>query len=293
MASPVAVSPLKGYIEIRVDPRPGPLPHRLSLRHQPPERLSPRRLSQRRLPWIRIALGSTILVAGLTCLAQEPSSDAVAGSLEPFLVAATPAPELAAPAPLWRPIGSPSPLYTLDAPELKGAPAEGEARRHARGGREDLLRFGTIEATTAPYLALRVSRLVGDPGPSSTLFVDLVRQAAGAGLAVMRSRQSAMVTSKFGPVEVAAVDLAAGPQRACLGFRLLHPEVGFRLQGWLCGEGERPTDPAMLACVLDRLALANPAEDPALKVLFAQGERHKTPGCATPPRLVASSRKAG
>lgn len=273
MPLPSPVHPLRAdCFEIRVDPRAPAVPQRRAAR----------------LPWIRIHLGSAVIVAALTYLARGGPI----ASPEPIPPASRPPAELAAPAPVWQPIPKPAPLYALDAPDLKGLAANLEARRHASGGREDTLRFGAFEDEAAPHLRVRLSRLVGDGGPPPRFFIDLARLAADAGLAVVRTRQSAMVATKFGPVEAAEVELSGATGRTCLGFRFLHPEVSFRFSGWLCGGGAKPAGPAALACLIDAVTLAGPADDPTLKVMFAQGERRRSESCGAGPRVAAAVRKA-
>jgi len=81
-----------------------------------------------------------------------------------------------------------------------------------------------------------------------------------------------------GPVE-AAPALFEG-RGSCLAFRFAHPDLAFRLSGWLCGPEGRPVDEEGLVCAIDRLVLAPGVQDPALRVLFAQAERRRTGGCA-------------
>jgi hypothetical protein len=123
--------------------------------------------------------------------------------------------------------------------------------------------------------------------PSDRFYVDLVRRAAAAGLAVVRSGQSAPVATKFGLVEVAPVTLSEGVEQACLAFRFTHPELSFGFQGWLCGAEIRPVAPDQLACFIDRVTLLNGAEDSALKVLFAQAERRRLDSCAPSARIAS------
>jgi hypothetical protein len=250
----------------------------------------------RRLPWFRIALGSVAIVAGLAHLAQKATVERRGAADE-----GPRAGILAAPPPEWRPIDQPLPAYRLDSPELGGLSRSLQARRHISGGREDTLRLGAFDEPAA-HLHLVAAR-VDRAQPTSTFFVDLVRQAASAGLGVARSAQPSSVATKLGPIETAEVVLAGASERACLAFRHERADPGFRLSGWLCGAGGIPVEPARLACLVDRLAVLPDAEDDALKALFAEAEGRRSEACgpygaraATPvtaARTDSSSRRRG
>jgi hypothetical protein len=252
------------------------------------ERALPRRPTvrpARSLPWLRMGLVSAASIAALSYLAQGNAPQAP----DPPLPARTPA-ALTAPAAAWHAIPSPAPFYALDAPALAGISSALQARRTARGAREDTLTVGSLADERAPHLRLVLLRTVGGEGSApASLFVDLVRRAADAGVGVSRSGRAAALKTKLGPLEVAPVELAGEAPRACLGFRGQHADVGLRVAGWYCGPAAAPATPDSLACLVDALSLAPTAADPPLKVIFGQAERRQACGevriAQTPTRL--------
>lgn len=250
---------------------------------------TPRR-PRRRAPvlWLPSALWSVAVVSGLVWLAGERQEVGTAPMpTSPAVLAAPPSP--------WQPIANAGPVYTLDGVEpraltsLRSAidwtegrvkPAEGkvplkqETRRHEAGGREDVLTLGGTPESA--HLRIEIRRGVPEPAPTS-FYIDLVRRAAEAGLAVARAATPVQIATKFGPVE-AAPALFEG-RGSCFAFRFAHPDLAFRIAGWLCGARDRPVDEEGLVCAIDRLVLAPGVEDPTLRVLFAQAERRRTGGC--------------
>jgi hypothetical protein len=193
----------------------------------------------------------------------------------------------------WSIVSRPLEAFSL---VLADAPRETrryEARRHANGrGREDSLSLGSFDEPGA-YIRVSLYRPGPEAGESGTLFLDLARRAAEAGLSVERSAVSTTMGSKFGPIEVADV-LLEGTQagRACLAFRHLSVDPDFRISGWSCGGAGRPVDRVQLACQLDRLNLLSGADDKPLRALFLAAERNRDASCS-PPRLSATGRKIG
>jgi len=232
-------------------------------------------------PWLRVTLAACACIAALSYLAQQrlPSSD------DTLPVEQRPV-ELLAPPPEWQPVVRPTAHYLLALADLKLPVPALEARQHVSGGREDVFTAGAIEG--AMHLHLVIRQAVQDERTSGSFYVDLVRQAAGAGLSVLRSAQPTMVATKFGRVEVADAVLGHVTEHACLAFRFAHPEFAFRFHGWLCGSDERPADRHLLACVIDRLALSD-VGDQSLKALFSQADRQRSESCR-PASRTASAR---
>lgn len=249
---------------------------------EPADRRPAVRPPRRRLSLLRTILVSGVAVGGLAWLAQQQ-----APSPSPSNTGPVSPPTLTAPAPLWQPITDPGAVYALELPDRK-SPAMHEARRHADGGREDTF---VIRSPGEPgYGQLSLARGVSEP--EASFYLDLVRRAARAGLSVVRNGQSRAVATKFGAVEAADAVLASSAEQSCLAFRFVHPDIGFTLHGWLCSsEASLMSDPE-LACLLDRIVLVNGGADAALKVLFAQAEKHRGKTCPQTAR-VATARKGG
>jgi hypothetical protein len=212
-----------------------------------------------------MSLLSAALLAAMVHLAERRGAD-------PVDLGSVPASTLIAPPPAWQRLPTP-PLYGLAGPSSPNL----EARRHADGGREDVLTVGHFGEPG--HAQLRIRRGIAGPWPPS-FYVDLVRQAAQAGLAVVRSGQASVMTTKFGPAETATLTLAGAGRQTCQGVRLLREEVAFSLHGWLCGVAPSAAD---LACLIDRMTLLA-SEDPALKALFAQSEGRRA--CGPAPQVA-------
>lgn len=261
-------------------------PHTRPSARIPPRSERPEGLRRRSgIPWLRIALLSAAIVSALSWLADPPetSSDPDADGLAlrgPI--------NLQAPPPAWHTVVNPEPLYELRVALLQGIPASLSVRQHTSGAREDHLAFGDFDGNDL-HLSLRILRGAQNLDPPR-FYVDMVRAAAEMSLGVVRATPPAALPTKFGTAEVAEIELTGTPERVCLGLRLQHPEVSLRLIGWLCGGADKPADRQTLSCLIDSLTLNRGADDPALKVLFAQAERGRAEAC---PRDAPASAARG
>jgi hypothetical protein len=240
-----------------------------------------RQIRRREWPWLRIGVASVAVIAALAYAAQNEERDPrdAAGGPVPYA-------SLIAPPPPWQPIARPAPTYAVEDADGKAMPVMLDVRRHVSGGREDTLTFGVFGE--AGYARLSITRGFAEP-ESGRFFVDLVRRAAGAGLAIARSGQSEAVATKFGSVEAASVTLVDTAEQPCLAFRFAHADTSFGFQGWLCGSETVPISTGQLACFLDRLALVS-GDDQQLKAVFAQSDRRRLEACAPALRTAAARR---
>jgi hypothetical protein len=244
-----------------------------------------RRIRRRRPPWLRLTLGSALVVGGLSALALNEAPPEAPGldrrGLE-SLTAAMPEErtvDLAAPPSPWRPVSGEPFAFELDVPGFNGLSHAAASRRHTDGTREDILTVGSADDADEPHLRLVLVRLRGGAPAPSSLYVDVTRRAAEAGLSVARLSQGLVVDTKLGPLEVAEAAFEGAGARGCLAFRLRHGEADLALSGWLCGTARAFVDARALACVVDRLQPSPQGGDPALRVLFAQAERRRNPAC--------------
>jgi hypothetical protein len=234
---------------------------------------SSRGLRRKRMPWLRVILMSSCSIAGLAFLASQKEQHPRPAE-RPKTV---PSSVLVTPAPVWKPI-SPSPaVYALaTAPGSVAA----EARQHTNGAREDTLTLGRF----GEFRYAQLSLVQGTVESAGSFYIDTVRRAARAGLAVAHQGQSRMVTTKFGSVEAAPMTLAGKSEQPCQAFRFADAQTAFGFQGWLCGSSA--PDEAQLACFIDGIALAGQA-GPSLKAVFAQVEHNRTDACGTGARTAA------
>ena len=163
---------------------------------------------------------------------------------------------------------------------LAAGPVSAEARQHASGAREDTLMLGRFGDVRYAQLAL----VDGTVEAAGSFYIETVRRAARAGLAVAHQGQGQMVATKFGSVEAAPLTLSARGEQACQAFRFTTTEASFGFHGWLCGSSA-PTE-AQLACFIDGIALAGSAS-PSLKAIFAQAERSRLEACGPGARTAS------
>jgi hypothetical protein len=233
----------------------------------------------RRLSWRKLALGSLICVALLAMLAERVQRAPADASL------GVPQTLMQTPDSGWTPVVPPVPLVTAASPTLKGLESRREMRRHAAGGeREDTLSWGSFAG--GGRFALIVATRGGEAGKSRSFSLDVIRQAARGGIAVLRMSQPEPVASKLGDLAGATVTLAEAGERTCEAFRWRAQEVDFALAGWLCSDGARSAQRHELACLVDSLVLTAPAADAALRVLFAQADRRRLLECEPGSRAL-------
>lgn len=240
------------------------------------ERLA-RRTRKKPVRWFRIILMSTVTIWGLVHFARQKGDEVKAAAPR-----SVPTSVLVAPAPLWTPVAAAPALYAI---EKASGLTSIEARQNASGAREDTLTLGRFGDGRHARLTL----VQGSPEPARSFFVDIVRRAAEAGLAVSRNAQSRMVVTKFGPVEAAAMTLVGKTEQDCQTFRFADRASGFGFQGWTCGP-DAPMDDAQLACFIDGITLGT-AGSPSLKALFARVERNRAEACGPDARTASVEAK--
>lgn len=225
-----------------------------------------RRDRKKSVPWLRITVMSCLIVGGLVYFA--PHQDPVE---RPASRKGVPASVLIAPAPVWTPVSASPALYTI---EKSAGSLSLEARQHTSGAREDTLILGRFGDARHARLTL----IQGSSEPPRSFFVDIVRRAAEAGLAVSRNSQSRMVATKFGSMEVAPMTLVGKSEQDCQTLRFADADSGFGFQGWLCGSEAAAMDDVQLTCFIDGITLAG-ASSPSLKALFVRTERGRSDAC--------------
>ena len=233
-----------------------------------------RRVRRKRRSWLRMILMSVLMIGGLVHFAQQKQAETQVAARK-----SVPPPVLIAPAPAWTPIASAPALYAL---EKASGPLAIEARQHTSGAREDMVTVGRFGDARHARLTL----IQGSSEPALSFFVDIVRRAAQAGLAVSRNAQSRMIATKFGPVEAASMTLVGGREQECEAFRFSDGDSGFGFQGWLCAAGAAAPDDAQLSCFIDGIVLSGPGS-PSLKALFARAERNRTEACHAAARTAS------
>jgi hypothetical protein len=246
---------------------------------------APRRSPFRIFTMLRIGIGIAVaqvfaILAVLTGQIQAPHQPV------------TPRPVPQAPPPEWAIVRDAPAPFAWDAPALAGAPRLHEAREHrGGGGRIDVVVAGTFPDTGSAHARL----VIRQPGPEAippvSFFVELAREAAQAGVAVLRSTQPDAITTRFGPVIVNhAVLRGQGVERACLAFQPAAGNGPLRLSGWWCGAESAPASPRDLACALTHLRVVEGVADPQLRGLLAAPDPSRGRACAAAPTSESRQR---
>ena len=157
-----------------------------------------------------------------------------------------------------------------------------EARQHTNGAREDTLILGRF----GDFRYAHVSLVQGAAETAGSFYIDIVRRAARAGLAVAHQGQGRTVATKFGTLEAAPLTLAAKGEQTCQAFRFSDEDADFSFQGWLCGSSA--PEEAQLACFIDGITPAG-SPSPALKAVFARAERSRTEACGPSARTASAA----
>lgn len=228
--------------------------------------------ARRRLPWLRMTLFSGLCITALAYLAQHEGAEQ-----PPSGPKAVPATVLTAPAPTWQVLNPANTVFSLD--KTLGS-AIVEARQLSGGGREDTLVAGAFGDPR--YARVTFSHRI--PTTPRSFYVDMVRRAADAGLAVERNGQTSMVATKFGAVESAELTLAGPAEQNCQAFRYRDDDAAFGFQGWLCGIGALPADVQRLTCFIDAMTISG--GDQSLVALFARANRSRPESCPETARTA-------
>ena len=221
----------------------------------------------RRRPVLRLSILAG-LVAGAGFFVVKSSQDQAA--------ARTPVPGLVSG---WEEVRKPIALFGFGSKDF-GKQSRYSARRHSSGqGRQDFVDHGSFLTEKERYLTASFYRPGAEDAPRSPFFVDIVRRASQSGLSVSRSSQPDVMTTRFGPLEVADITLyMADKTRSCLAYRFEADAPDFRMAGFACG-GEQPVDRITLACAVDRLDLISAGNDDDLARFFTSTEVRRGSGC--------------
>ncbi len=218
--------------------------------------------------WLLWRIPAILMVCGLAYFAfNQPKPD----DTMPTVQEAAP---LVAPPARWTPIASPAVLFGFDMPELQLPTMSVEARTYREGGREDTLSIGSIADPF--YLRITIDR--SPKQRNASFFVDLVRNAANAGLSVKRTSQTSEYPNKFGSFEVAETMLVKNNEAQCLAFRGAGLDGKVAINGWLCGE-ERFVKNDMLACFIDRLTTTPALREPDIEDALRLINKNRTRAC--------------
>lgn len=177
------------------------------------------------------------------------------------------------------PISDSAAILTIDvAPFEQPVRVDSPHWSAATGKREDGIAQGHFDTIEAPYLRMTVGEVSRGAEANPSLFVTLARRAAALrGLSVTRTASRGTLETKFGPFETVEMTLQGDGSRSCTGFQSVGSET-VRIDGWFCGILGQAPEPSAVACSIDRLRLAGPANEP-LETAFAEADRRRTTSC--------------
>jgi hypothetical protein len=134
------------------------------------------------------------------------------------------------------------------------APLHYEARtRESPQERWDTLTYGDIATDETFFRVTLRSAKSGVSRP--TLFVDIAKQSAEIGAAVMHATNPQIFATERGPIEWAEMSLSGlNGDRSCLGFRFNRPQ-DFDLSGLACGAHGATLDRTGLERLIQRLSV--------------------------------------
>jgi hypothetical protein len=180
----------------------------------------------------------------------------------------------------WLPVKKPVQIFSLEAQQVNGMPANYSAKYTEQGHLQDSLSF-THSAQKSPDIRVTLTRGAMKALPA-TLYIDMIRQQSERGFSVSKAGQSDEMQSKFGPLEVADMTFSEGEKtpRACLAFRSASTEAMISVSGWYCAAEMAAAERPELACILDKVILLKSGHDKELRRYFTQAEKNRTP-CAT------------
>lgn len=186
-----------------------------------------------------------------------------------------------APPPVAAPVAEPShrafvandrlaPMVSFSPPETVRAPLRYLARmRENSAERWDTLTFGDAGGDEMLFrITVRAAKAANS---RSSLFVDLAKQSAEIGAAVVHATNPEFFSTERGPIEWAEITLSGvRGERPCLGFRFDRlREVD--LSGLACGAHGAALDRAALGRLIDRLSATGSGMEAGLGEAFKSG----------------------
>lgn len=177
-----------------------------------------------------------------------------------------------APRSAWTEVDNPWAAFELAAPGYDEDDSDYAIRRHAEGGRKDVLTFGEL-GNTQRFMTFEIYR-AGDEIVRFGSPSEEIRTLGSEQGRVLGLRGGMPLPSKFGPFQT--FEFAIGPFGGynCIGF--LHQAENPRVQisGMSCNMNLL-VDRGSISCALDRLTLISAGSDPEIARLFAHAEQKR------------------
>jgi hypothetical protein len=172
----------------------------------------------------------------------------------------------------WSMVDRPRPAFSVSQADQGDRSETYAILRHSAGGRKDILRWQ--EGANKPVAELEIYRPGGEQDGTSPAAdspkADLTARIPGAGAAELEA--AGIVESKFGTVALVRRSDAREEAGGCLGFFKRIDDAGLRISGWSCQGDNAPARRVAIGCLLDRLTLLAPGNEPKLADMFARAE---------------------
>jgi hypothetical protein len=228
------------------------------------------------------AAGAVLSLAGMLAFSGSPTPHE---SLDPVIVGSIGGAARVPAQQNWQVNRKPVEILSLQTPQFGRLPAQYLSRSSEAGDREDAL---TFESASAELPDARLTlRRNATSGADISLFIDLTRQQAERGVAVVRTGTPGRLPTKFGDMEAADMTFtdAGGRNQACLGFR---SSGSVMLTGWYCAPKGAAVERPEVSCFIDRLILLKAGDDKDLRKMFTEAEQRRSP---CPAKAVSAGRK--
>jgi hypothetical protein len=177
-----------------------------------------------------------------------------------------------APRPAWTEVENPWAAFELAAPGYDEDDSDYAIRRHAQGGRKDILTFGEL-GTTQRFMNFEIYRAGDEIARFATPAEEIHALGSDQGR-VLGLRSGMPIPSKFGPFHT--FEFAIGPFGGynCIGFLRATENPRVQISGLSCGMNLL-VDRRAISCALDRLTLISAGSDPDIAKLFAYAEQKR------------------
>ena len=146
--------------------------------------------------------------------------------------------------------------------------------RHPAGGRKDVFQWETPGKN--PVAELEIYRLGGEFDPLRPPTADLAARMVDEDRRELEA--AGVIASKFGNVALLRRAGRFDPAKSCLGFLKVFGDPALQISGWSCQGATLSERRAAIGCMLDRLTLLAPGNEPRLAGLFARAELSRE-GC--------------
>ena len=178
----------------------------------------------------------------------------------------------------WVTVERPYRAFALNGPNLSDT--DYAIRRHAAGGRKDVLSVGAEDGAPA-RLMVEIYRQGGEADGFAPAEAEAAARIPALGRTHM-FRQVEAIDSKFGRVTVFEFTAhRLGHARNCLAFVRAFDEPRLQIAGWHCMGNTEVVERRTLACALEGLSLLAAASDPKVQQLVAAAEQKRT-FCSSP-----------